>query len=396
MKQIVVYILFLLLTLGCEKYEKVIEKEYPPAVWTLTPIEIDSTGATFRGDIVGYSTSEINSYGFNYGNIRQIVYKKHLEQDTNLFSSTFQLRIDTLLAKGIKYYIQAFIVKDDETIYGNKNYFISEGCEHAKWFYRGTFNIKNVPFGIYNKNNYFFLTYNGDLYRFNPKSLELFELSGFAAYDHFGWTPIHSCSDDAIYIISPNTSQLYKYVYEDDAWMKESIAPFIHDAQIEPYHYSFFHNNKVYFLGRSDFYCYDQSTKQWTELKRSPSGNIEGCLNIEDRTYILTEEKSIYSYNISDNTWHKIETVYPGSFSQDIPRLNYERVLSYQNDNKLYFLYGKDHFEYNIAANEWEKLESLGIAFDSHVFFEGSLYCYHFTDTDKRLHHIHQFDLLRN
>ena len=110
--------LLLLVLFGCtEKYFQ--DRDFP-VLLTLDPYEIDSTGATFRAELVFDEQFNSDSYGFLWGVTESdIVTSNRIQVGEVISEKNFQVRIDTLFPKGITYFVKSYATFSGRTVYGN-------------------------------------------------------------------------------------------------------------------------------------------------------------------------------------------------------------------------------------------------------------------------------------
>jgi len=106
------------LMMGCGES---FESESFPKIITLQPVDVDSTGATFRCKLLAPSSSPTTSYGFlrstyiipDFGNSERIILGK------NIPDSGFDYRVNYKSFKVKRYYVMAYATTDEKTIFGN-------------------------------------------------------------------------------------------------------------------------------------------------------------------------------------------------------------------------------------------------------------------------------------
>lgn len=403
MRKIFTYALFFISLIGCDKYELINKTTHEPEIWTFEPTDLDSTGAKFICDIVGFPMSEIDSIGFIFGKhpglgvsyntpFKTTPIPLNNDYDTNLI--TFQSNVDSLLVNGVSYYCQAYVVKNQEIIYGNINYFESKGSIRTNWSYLGEIDDKLIVKSIFNENNNFLLLSNGDIYRFVPKSMDYQKINNSPF--NIGDTDyaITCCSDDAIYII-PHVSEgplaysdstnLYKYTINGNGWVKESEAPFVYKTGYLRYHYSFYNDSKLYFIGPEFFYEYDLKNKKWRILNSYPGHTAIGFVNLNDTVFVYLEDKSIYFYNLIDRKWNRL-TDFPGRDT-----FNFDNLVFYGYQNKLYVQYYDEHWQYSIPENKWFRIEPFYEYYFHYSMCDGILSCFSYNHDIRKLN-VYQYN----
>lgn len=106
------------------------QREYP-RVKTLDVVNIDSTGASFRGEIFTEGNQPITEHGFVWGTYERGLNINNDSEKVSLGSfdgiGTFEARIPTTLETGRKYYVKAYLKSGDFTVYGQSVDFVSLG-----------------------------------------------------------------------------------------------------------------------------------------------------------------------------------------------------------------------------------------------------------------------------
>jgi|GEM_PF-1586672 len=122
--------IFTLLALfnGCTK-EEVTPRVYP-RVDTNEAFDITSEGATFKGEIT-FSNVEIKDHGFvwSHGTSLQVEYANKISLGTKVGTGFFESRCERSLEPGRKYYVRAFAISEDFTVYGKTVEFTSLGSK---------------------------------------------------------------------------------------------------------------------------------------------------------------------------------------------------------------------------------------------------------------------------
>jgi N-acetylneuraminic acid mutarotase len=118
----------LALFLGCTK-EEVTPRVYP-RVDTGEAYDITSEGATFKGEII-FSSVEIKDHGFVWsaGTSLQVQYANKISLGTKAGVGSFESRCERSLEPGKKYYVKAYAISEDFTVYGETVEFISLGSK---------------------------------------------------------------------------------------------------------------------------------------------------------------------------------------------------------------------------------------------------------------------------
>lgn len=132
-KKNVVALLFTLILsfqlISCQK-EIDNQRDYP-RVKTLDVVNIDSTGATFRGEFISLGTSPVEKCGFVWGRTENLNIGNHdyIEANYNDAHMYFEARIVRSMEANKEYYVRSFAKANGKVIYGEVNSFISLGSE---------------------------------------------------------------------------------------------------------------------------------------------------------------------------------------------------------------------------------------------------------------------------
>lgn len=123
MKRLIfIYVLLLFASAACKKEEDQTLRPYP-IFFTQQPEQIDSTGVSFKAELLYSSEIEPSDYGFIWGN-QDITYQASIKDKTSL--GDFFMRLNSDLKAGEKYYCKAYMVRGMEII-SNEIEFISKG-----------------------------------------------------------------------------------------------------------------------------------------------------------------------------------------------------------------------------------------------------------------------------
>ena len=121
---ILIAVLLLLFSWGCEKQSKIEPREYPFVV-TREVTQVDSTGATFVAELLDRGKQEIIDYGFVWrDNETQFKYSLFNEQE----SDHFKLNVSSDLKHDKTYWLYAYTKTRDKLVKGNDVKFTSKGA----------------------------------------------------------------------------------------------------------------------------------------------------------------------------------------------------------------------------------------------------------------------------
>lgn len=125
-KLTVTTLLFLCIVSSCTK-EEIIPRSYP-RVNTLDISNINSSGASFHGDIF-YSNVPVRDHGFIWSPYSNMTFEQsdRISLGPNAGAGLFDANIDRGLINGKTYYMRAYAISDDKTVFGDIEKFISKG-----------------------------------------------------------------------------------------------------------------------------------------------------------------------------------------------------------------------------------------------------------------------------
>lgn len=124
------HILLVLLILGCNDDEPII-RDFP-IIKTLSPTDIDESGATFHGELVRKGKTKITSYGFVWKLDDPGIIEMHkVDLGKNLSDDLFEARVDHSLIKGLTYQVRAFVELLNQTIFGEIVFVESQGSTNG-------------------------------------------------------------------------------------------------------------------------------------------------------------------------------------------------------------------------------------------------------------------------
>lgn len=350
-----------LVLVSCE--ESFETKSYPKLI-TLDAVDVDSTGATFKCEVLDAGTSLTTSYGF--------LWSTEVEPDMNnskkkvlgtvVPENGFSTRIDSLFYTGIDYYIRAFATFGKKTVYGRTRTVTSQGCITAwkKMLSNVTLTGSGNPYGSSNNVTGHILFQNGLSYKYDPE-LNKFSTSTKFPSSFLNREDITAVSvPDCQYFYNKNDWTLYKL--KDNEWSIHSKVP----LNLNIMRYRFENNNLVFFgciylntlylLNEETSFAYHIETNSWEILEPYPlnysSSIFAGCY-LNGKAYLLNRSAEIYEYDIATNKWH-YKTKFPGSTTQG------GNMLSFSYDNKLYFGLNENDKKirsYDLITDKWKELE---------------------------------------
>lgn len=367
------------------------ENELPDAreftiIRTLDVVEIDSTGATFQGELVKKGTIPITSYGFvwdtkdpNINNSNKVI----LGVDLNI--STFNVRIDSSLVKGLEYNVRTFATYgDNKIVYGNIIKLVSKGSTKSAW----SLEIKDIKlerwaesYGCSNNETGYIIYQNSNVYSFNPEKNEISKSANFPLSGNI-FTRFTSVSiGNILYLFSDINRNLYKL--QAGSWTQQSNVP-VNYGNFVVHCYGFAVSDSIFILSPYLSFMYQVNSNLWQIKASLPSGPIRGGTNINNKAYVMTLGKNLWVYDTNSDTWIT-KTKYPG--------ILHDKIISFSFNGKLYFgLSHHDHSEnsnwfdrklwiYNPVLNTWSSTQDFPMDLSSaDLFFfsiNGKLYIGH-------------------
>lgn len=327
------------------------ENELPDAreftiIRTLDVVEIDSTGATFQGELVKKGTIPITSYGFvwdtkdpNINNSNKVI----LGVDLNI--STFNVRIDSSLVKGLEYNVRTFATYgDNKIVYGNIIKLVSKGSTKSAW----SLEIKDIKlerwvasYGCSNNETGYIIFQNSKVYSFNPGKNEISKSANFPLSGNI-FTRFTSVSiGNILYLFSDINRNLYKL--QAGSWTQQSNVP-VNYGNFVVHCYGFAVSDSIFILSPYLSFMYQVNSNLWQIKASLPSGPIRGGTNINNKAYVMTLDKSLWVYDTNSDTWIT-KTKYPG--------ILHNKIISFSFNGKLYF--GLSHHDHNENSNWFDR-----------------------------------------
>lgn len=105
----------------CQKEDIIVGRDYP-RIKTLEVTNISSTGATFNAEIQSAGRAGITEYGFVWSRAENPflddlnILSEQKDSETGIYS----MFINATLEAGVTYYVQAFVIAANYTVYGNR------------------------------------------------------------------------------------------------------------------------------------------------------------------------------------------------------------------------------------------------------------------------------------
>jgi hypothetical protein len=368
----------LLILASCDKEPEI--KEFP-LIKTLIPINIDETGATFRGELVLEGKKRTTSYGFTWSiqepNVKasnKIILGRELSE------GIFESRIDSLLGKGFEYKIRTFATYDDKTVYGNTVTFESKGSEKSIW----SKELSDVPlegwgrpYGWSDGENGYVIFQNAIVYRFDPVNISFARTGDFPISGNTGTTYTSIGVDNIQYVFSDHNRNLYQL--DRGVWSVKTNTPFSY-GYFGGYYHGYATLNQIFLLSSTQSFSYNLLTHLWQTKSAMPAQNYSiGGTDLNGFAYLMDYGKNIIKYDPEENTWQYISK-FPANFS-------FGKLIGFSHENTIFFGFCYDRnieenfWGYNLTTNSWKEIELFPIDFDSgkifHFYLKGKLYIGH-------------------
>jgi len=328
-----------------------------PMINTLSVTNIDSTGATFRGELQKRGKISTTSYGFLWDMNDPTFTSSHRAiVGTNLQGGTFEFRLDSSIFNTYGYKVRTFATYGKNIVYGNIQSFTSKGNKTSPWSLM--IDTPNVEISYSNSINSFVSDGNGYIidnsysknYIYTPQNSSI-------SISHDSRIPIFSANvfelNNILYTYNINDNYMYKY--ENKIWNKIPSSFQI----INNYWFSNFSeiviSNYFFLIDNYTIYKYDLNSNIWSQtFSTFYYGSIIGKTVLNNNAYFLTSNSAVLEFNPNNNTF-KIITQYPGVIL--------DKVESFSYNNKIYFGLGiqnglyTDLWAYDLGSNTWQKTE---------------------------------------
>ena len=356
-----------------------------PILQTLSPVDIDESGVTFRAEVIQGGTSEVSAYGFVWTpNLNVSAADLSLENGISATAAinpdgkTFELRIGSLISGGLTYYVRAFSTFGNKTVYGNTFRFEMNRSEVSAWtrLLKGSsVSHGGTAQGSSNGSRGAVLFGGSGFYLYDPVANSFSGGAGFWGTG-IATARITSASiGSSFYYMRANGSDSWLLRFENGEWIAAGVAPFFVPEQAFTHGHRV--DSKLYFLGSANSFMYDPATNQWSEKALLPSGDrLFGALagvSIGDRAFLISREKIVWEYVPGSNTWTS-RTVFPGNLSKSF--------VTFAYGSKIYFGLGQDQgrpqrewlgrefWSYDLGKNMWELVELFPTSlYPAQVFF---------------------------
>jgi hypothetical protein len=389
-QKIISIVIVSLILFSCEEEPDI--KEFP-IITTLSPQNIDESGATFRGEFVYDGKNEITSYGFTWDGVEpNIKTSEKIVLGTQPSKGIFETRINSHLGKGFEYKIRAFATYNDKTVYGNTVTILSKGSEKSIWSKELTgitLQGWGDTYGFSDGEDGYVIFQDGKSYRFEPSEGKFYAIADFPKSGNSGTQYTSVCVDNIQYVFSSINQYLYKL--ERGLWNIKTKTPFNY-GNTYGYSHGYTTQNKIYLLSSSIAYNYNPFNNAWQKLSSIPIYySSVGGTDLNGYAYLMDNGNYINEYNPQDDTWNRI-SAYPGTYPEG--SILFERyhgnTTGFSHGNTVYFGFcygeyaktiGTSIWGYNLPSNTWNKIEAFPEELKSGEIFyfsiKGKLYIGH-------------------
>jgi hypothetical protein len=320
----------------------------------------------------------------------------------------FKARVDSSLSEGFEYYIRAFATFGDKTVYGNTVSLISKGCKLSGWCRElSDIKLEGestIPYGWSDGTNGYVIFQNKAVYRYDTDSKSFERIANFPLSGNSGTRFSAVGIGNIQYVFSDMDKNLYKM--DDGKWSVESSMPFYYGS-FGGYYHGYSYSNQVYLLSSYLSYAYKPDNKYWQSRSIMPASYYSvGGTELNGYAYLMDCTKKIIKYNPQDNTWEYIST-FPGTFPASAYYFSrYDgKIIGFSQNNTIYFGFcfdedasmnwiEKSMWEYNLTSNTWRKIEDFPQDLShGRVFYftlKGKLYIGH---EDSNIYSLYSLDL---
>lgn len=367
--------IFSILADACQ--EALPENRAFPVIRTLAPKDVDSSGATFRAELITGKKST-TAYGFIWDIAEpEITTANKIELGTTVPEGVFEKRIESLLAKDAEYKVRAYATLDGKTIYGTTVTFKSEGSKQSGWSFETQLTDVTGGFSSFGgtDSKYGYILYQlSEAYKYDPEKKTIAKIPDLPFAGNSGVTITTCTHSKVLYVFEGKTNNLSKFA--NNSWSVVSPLPFNY-GNFGGYYLAFSANGYIYILSSFKSYAYDVTNDLWYPLllpnsnsRFSTSGVFDGA-----NGYLLMYNGTFWEFSTSTHQWTPKKN-YPGvSFSS-------EPLVTYAHNSMVYVGLNRDldFWSYDTSLNEWKpaerfpsSLKDFGIQF--YFVVKDKLYC---------------------
>jgi len=381
-----VSLILIILLAGCEKEAEILPKNYPYLLLNDVSL-IDEQGVTLSGRSFNQNNISVIDYGFLINAVNTTSnYARKISLGYNL-ESEFEKRVTNDLAQGEEFYVKAYAVTSEYTIYSETKQFKSVGCLPPKINAVSSDSAKSgTLLKIFGSN--FSESNNGNSVFFN-------EVPAI----------VKESTQDTLTVYCPNTQitkqvEIKISVAEQEDKLNKSfklITPWkrLDDFPGEPTAFSGQFQNEesgFYFLGgrpeqheNKQLWELNSQTYKWSDYPNFSEGNRKlpfgftiagesfmGLGFFVDLNNDFINYRDIWKLDLVNKTWDRVAD-YPGLINK--PAENYPYFIL---NNELYMLafYNTDDHElwkYNPISNQWTEMP-VPLELWGHYFSDGFTY----------------------
>jgi hypothetical protein len=344
-----------------------------PIIRTLDAVDINSSGATFQGELIKEGFTSTSSYGFLWDTKDPLIddsYKVILGE--NIKKSVFKIRIDSNLVNDVEYKVRTFATCNNKTVYGNIMKFLSKGSTKSAWSLEMegfTLAGWGQIYGCSDNETGYIIFQSSEFYSIDPEKKEVLRSSNFPISGSNRFTSI--AIGNIQYFLNDVDRNLYKF--QAGSWIQQSNVP-LRYYYYGAYYHGFAVSDTIFILSPKESYMYNVNTDLWQIKAKLPEDVwLYGGTNIKNKAYVIAMDKNIWEYDTGNDTWIK-KTEYPGRLAVDIISFSFKSKLYYglsrYRDPYLYHI-DRKIWIYDPASNIWDCTQEfpIDLSFEKLFFF---------------------------
>lgn len=322
--------IFFVLLMGCE--DKLTEPREYPIIKAVGVSNINELGVTLSGELVRKGTSAIISYGFVWDtNDPKIDSSFSVELGNDFIGNEFKVRIDSNLAKDVKYSARMYARFNNQIVYSNSITFQSLGCSKSGW----SLEVPEVriegyssvaPLGCANSEKGYIIFPSAYAFSFNPANNEVNVMPDFPTIGNDKTVMRWGQYNNLVYIITNENGNIYSL--ESDSWK------FFKSADFKKIGISSFFaiNDKFYVSKQQNLYDLDNVNKIATIPTEIIFSNNDNLV-LNHQVYMLGTDGNVWKFDLNEKLW-SVVSQFPGKM--------HKKVVSFIANSKLYF--GLGHY----------------------------------------------------